>query len=485
MYVLGLDVGTQGARALVCDAQGKVMAQASEPFAIPDVVELISPGCAEQHPSDWWAASVVCLQKVVADLKWKGIPAEAIAALSVDSTSGTIIPIDADGIALRPAIMYNDTRAVAEADECNTAGQALCDKLGYKFASSFSLPKILWIKKHEPAIFEQTACFTHAADYIVSRLTGTVRFSDTSNALKTGYDLVDRQWPDFISADLGISKDQLPQIVSPGLTIGTVNINGAQETGLKAGTPVVAGVTDGTAGFLASGAVKVGDWSSTIGTTMVLRGVSTNLVKDPEGRVYCHAHPQGHWLPGGASNVGAECLAKLFHGKDLDELNAYVPSYSPTSLTVYPLVRRGERFPFVNPNAEGFIVGQPRDSRDLYAAYLEGVGYVERWCLEIMADLGAEVGDTVFTSGGGSKSLEWMQVRANIMNRRVVRPENPECALGTAAVAASRTLYSDLESAVREMIRPGESAEPEPAKVKIFADHYRIFREDCAAHGYK
>ncbi len=485
MYVLGLDVGTQGARALVCDGGGKVVAQASEQFATPESVELLSPGYAEQHPSDWWDAVVACTHKVIADLRWQGIAEGAIAAVAVDSTSGTIIPLDGMGIALRPAIMYNDNRATAEADECNSAGQALTEKLEYKFSSAFALPKILWMKRHEPQVFDQTACFAHAADYIVSRLTGSFRFSDTSNALKTGYDLVDRKWPEFIETDLGIPLDKLPQVVSSGLTIGAISQAGAQETGLAAGTPVVAGCTDGTAGFLASGAVKVGDWNSTIGTTLVLRGVSANLVKDPQGRIYCHAHPQGYWLPGGASNVGAECLTKLFHGKNLDELNAYVPQYSPTCLTVYPLVRTGERFPFVDPNAEGFIVGQPRDSRDLYAAYLEGVGFVERWCLEVMESLGAKVGDTVYTTGGGAKSFEWMQVRASILNRRIVRPENPECAMGTAAVAASRTLYSDLESAVREMIKPGESADPEPDKLDIYNDHYRLFREDCAARGYR
>ena len=314
MYVLGLDVGTQGARALVCDGEGNVLAQAAEDFESPKYIDLIPPGHAEQDPADWWNAASACLRRVTDELRHAGQSPQAIKAIAVDSTSGTIVPLDKSGRPLRPAIMYNDTRAVAEADECNSAGNALTDKLGYKFASSFALPKILWLKRNEPQIFEQTACFSHAADYIVSRLTGNFRISDTSNALKTGYDPIDRRWPEFISSALGFPTHMLPQVIGPGLTIGKVSERCAQETGLAPGTPVVAGVTDGTAGFLASGAVKVGDWNSTIGTTLVLRGVSTKLVKDPQGRIYCHAHPQGNWLPGGASNVGAECLAKLFHG---------------------------------------------------------------------------------------------------------------------------------------------------------------------------
>lgn len=484
MYVLGLDVGTQGARAVVCDGEGKILAEAAEQYRSPRYINLIPPGHAEQDPADWWSAASACLHRVTDEFRYAGRSPQGIKAIAVDSTSGTIVFLDKSGKPLRPAIMYNDTRAVNEADECNSAGAELIEKLGYKFASSFALPKILWIKRNEPQIFEQTACFVHAADYIVSQLTGNFRISDMSNALKTGYDLVDRCWPDFINSALGIPTHLLPQIVSPGYIIGRVSELCARETGLAPGTPVAAGVTDGTAGFLASGAVRVGDWNSTIGTTLVLRGVSTDLIKDTKGRVYCHAHPQGYWLPGGASNVGAECLEKLFHGRNLDEFNAYVPQYSPTSLLVYPLVRTGERLPFVDSHAEGFIIGEPRDSRDLYAAHLEGVGYVERWCLELLEGLGAEVGDTVYTTGGGAKSTEWMQVRANILNKRVVRPQSTECAVGAAAVAASKSIFSDLESAVGAMIKPGESVEPDKAQTNVYAERYQAFREACTRRGY-
>jgi xylulokinase len=484
MFVLGLDVGTQGARAIVCDGAGVVRAQAAETFASPELAELLPPGWVEQDPREWWTVVSSCLRKVLEELRWSGSVPQSIKAIAVDSTSGTIVPVDSIGNVVRSAIMYSDARAVLEAEECNAVATNFTAKLGYKFTPAFGLPKILWIKRNEPQVFEQTACFLHPADYIVGRLTGSFRLTDTSNALKTGYDLIDGCWPEFIEKDLGIPIEKLPHVVSPGTTIGVVSRPAAQETGLAPGTPVVAGVTDGTAGFLASGAAKVGDWNSTIGTTLVVRGISKSLIKDPLGRVYCHVHPQGYWLPGGASNVGAECLTKLFSGRNFSELNAYVPQYSPTSLIVYPLVRKGERFPFVNPMAEGFVIGEPRDSRELYTAYLEGVGYVERWCIELLAELGAEVGDTIYTTGGAAKSIEWMQVRSNILNRRVVRPLTTECAMGTAVVAASKTLFPDLESAVKAMIKPGEAVEPEPQKAEIYDYHYRGFRDACARRGY-
>lgn len=485
MYVLGLDVGTQGVRVLVCNADGNIVAQASESF-ISHTDGGLPTGHFEQSPEDWWSAASACLKRVVGVLVDSGRTPESIGAIAVDSTSGTIIPLDESGLPLRPAIMYNDTRAAStEADECNIAGRSLTDKLGYRFAESFALPKILWLIHHEPDVFERASCFVHAADYIVGRLTGEFGVSDTSNALKTGYDLVDRCWPGFIEDKLGIPVDKLPSVVVPGTVIGAVSKECAGETGLASGTPVAAGVTDGTAGFFASGAVKVGDWNSTIGTTLVMRGVSSDLIKDSLGRIYCHSHPMGYWLPGGASNVGAECIAKLFAGRDLDDLNAYVPQYVPTPLIVYPLVRRGERFPFVNSSAEGFMIGEPRDSRELYAAYLEGVGFVERWCLEMVGSLGAEVGDTVFTTGGGARSGAWMQVRADVLGRKVVRPMTTECAMGAAAVAASAVLFSDIEESVRSMIKPGDSVEPDPSKVGVYDDRYAAFRDACAARGYK
>jgi xylulokinase len=113
------------------------------------------------------------------------------------------------------------------------------------------------------------------------------------------------------------------------------------------------------------------------------------------------------------------------------------------------------------------------------------VGYVERWCLEVAADLGAEMGDTVYTTGGGARSSEWLQVRASILNRRVVRPRHTECAIGTAAVAASNTLFPSLGTAVRAMVETGEAVDPDPARTEVYAERYQAFREACSRRGYE
>ena len=484
MYIIGLDVGTQGARAICCDGKGNITAQFTVPFTMEPEGKLPA-GWSEQNPQLWWQTARKCLQEIVKELKIRNTSTERITALAVTSTSGTILPIREDGIPLRAAIMYNDTRAVEEAQELNEIGKDLTEKLGYRFSSSFALAKILWVKRHEPKIFDRTWRFIHAADYIVGKLTGRFDISDISNTLKTGYDHLEGKWPTFIERSLGIATTMLPQVLNIGETIAPISHTASQEVGLSSTTVVVAGATDGTASFFASGATRIGDWNSTLGTTLVVRGVSRQLVKDSKGRIYCHRHPQGYWLPGGASSTGGECLKKKFAGENLEMLDKKALQRLPTNLIVYPLVRKGERLPFQNPEAEGFVIGESNDQTELYAAYLEGVGYVERWIYEILEELGAEVGNKVFVTGGGAKSQVWLKIRASILGKQLVRPLLPEAAMGAAVIAASRTFYENIDQAVQSMIRHDLVVEPQVDLHERYQKRYGEFRKICAERGYE
>lgn len=476
--VIGLDVGTQGARAVAVTAQGHVLASASEPFR-DAVIELPKP-LVEQRPEAWWEAAALCLRRVMSD-----VGGVEVRALAVDSTSGTFVPVDAAGRPLRPALMYNDGRAgPGLADEVQQAGQELASRLGYRFPPAFALPKMLWLKREEPEVFDRAARLIHATDYLVGRLTGRFDVTDTSTALKSGVDLETGAWPSFIGDALGIPRDKLPDVVSPGDPIGPVWDPACRETGLRPETTVVGGSTDGTACFLASGASAPGQWNSTLGTTLVLRGVSERIVHDPAGRYYCHRHPEGYWLPGGASNVGGECLAVRFAGRDLAELDRAAAACLPTGLVVYPLVRRGERAPFECPAAEGFVLGGACSEAEGFAAHLEGVALVERWCFDTLAELGAVAGDTIRATGGGSRSDVWLQVRADVLQRCLERPTVSDGAMGSALLAASRTLFDGLTGAARAMVRIAKRVEPDPAGAACYADKLRRLRERCRELGY-
>ncbi len=205
---VGLDVGTQGARALACTATGRVAAEASVPFA--HAAASPRPGWHEQDPEDWWDAALACLGTLAAKAADAGQPREALGRLAVTSTSGTILLVDDAGRPLRPAIMYSDSRAADEAERINQIGGLLTDKRGYRFSASFGLPKILWLAEHEPKAF-QAGRICHPADFLAGRLTGRYAVSDTSSVLKTGYDLLDDRWPAFFG-DLGIPLDKFPSV---------------------------------------------------------------------------------------------------------------------------------------------------------------------------------------------------------------------------------------------------------------------------------
>jgi len=478
MYFMGVDVGTQGARCVVADEDGTVAAAASCPIAAPPV--RLPTGWAEQDPESWWEAACQSMREAVARLSDRGVHPREIRAVAVDSTSGTVLPIDASGTPLRRAIMYNDGRATLEADECNLAAPPGTPP----FNASYALAKILWVRRHEPDLYRRAARFIHAADYLVGRLTGRWDVSDFSNALKTGCDPETCIWPAFITNKLGLPTEKLPTLVAPGEPIAAVGPEAAEATRIHRGTLVVAGMTDGTAGFVASGAAAPGEWNTTLGTTLVVRGVSPTPVRDPLGRIYNHRHPQGYWLPGGASNTGGEWMAVRFPSADYAAMDLAAASLMPTQLVVFPLARRGERLPFIHPNAQGFTLGEPTSDLELYAAALEGVALVEAWCYQLLESLGAPNPTAVFTTGGGARSAVWAQVRADVLQVPVRTPSVPDAAMGAAILAASRTRYSGLQEAMQRMVRTGRRTEPRRELAAEYQAKLALLREECAARGY-
>lgn len=428
---------------------------------------------------------MLCLQETAQNLSLQHCELKELKAIGVTSTSGTVIALDDVYQPLYPAIMYNDCRADKEADKINEAAPETPAKLGYRFQPSFALPKVLWLKENRPQIFEKTRKFLHAADFIIGRLTGNYSVSDRSNVLKAGYDFIDSKWPSFIEEKLCIELNRLPEnVVYPGEIVGNICGTVSRISGLPSGIHVVAGGTDSTASMLASGAVKPGESNSTLGTTLAVKNVSTDLIKDKNGRIYCQIHPDGFWLVGGASSVGGECLEKVFHGEDLNMLNRQAFKESPTSLCIYPLVRRGERFPFVNKDAEGFITGKPGNRIELYAGYLEGVALVERWAFETLEEMGSLTGDEIHVTGGGCKSDEWLQIRANILNKPLVKPLISETAFGAAVIAASHTFYTNSIMAAQKMVEYEKIISPQKEKAGAYAEKYEEFKHVCRQKGY-
>ncbi|MGI6776466.1 MAG: FGGY-family carbohydrate kinase [Acetivibrionales bacterium] len=476
MLFMGIDVGTQGVRAIAANEAGKAEASASVSFHSLNLADI--PGHYEQSPETWWNSTAKAIVSVVTELKNKGFKSSDIVAISIDGTSGTILPIGKDNRPLLNGIMYNDMRSKAETDIVRSLSASHEEKMGLRFNSSFALPKILWIKNNMPNIYENARLIIHQADYIAGKLCGEYGVSDYSNSLKTGYDLIDNCWPEYIE-ELGLDRTKLPDIVAPGEVIGKVSKEAAEELGLSTDTRVVAGATDGYASALAAGAVHVGSWATIIGTTLVLKGVSQYIMIDKTGGSYCHKLPSGSWMVGGASNVGGHCLNNRFDKDQFKFLDQSVEALSPTGVLIYPLTGKGERYPFVDPDAQEFIVGDISDERVLYTALMEGVGYVERLSYDLSIRMGCTIGDVIYTSGGACRSDGWLRIRASIMNRAMKVPAVVDAAMGSAMLAASKTCYSNLEQAADNMITFAKTVEPVKEKVKIYDELYFAFYEEC------
>ena len=469
---VGLDLGTQSARAIAVTETGHVVGVGSRPLTS----HRDGPR-HEQDPDQWWQAIAAATAEVMRD-----VPAGTVRGVAVDATSGTILLTDRRGRPVTPALMYDDTRAADQVARVNDAGQAVWAELGYRrMQPAWALPKLLWLIQHYPGVVHD-ARLTHQNDVINRRLVGRDVPTDLSNALKTGAHLIQETWPTDILDSLGVLAQLLPDLVRSGTPIGAVCAAATEATGIPEGTPVIAGATDGCAAQLGAGPLTVGNWNSVLGTTLVLKGVTRELLRDPLGAVYSHKAPSGDWLPGGASSTGAGVIARDFAGRNLDELNQAASAREPASAITYPLVSRGERFPFVAPDAHGFVMGDPLDDADRFAAVLQGVGFIERLCFDYLDLLGAPTSGDLILTGGATKSEYWCQLRADILGRSVTLPENAEPALGMAVLAASSG--RNAAEVAAEMVRVRDTIDPRPGSAGRFDDAYLTLVTELEHRGW-
>lgn len=466
-YFIGIDIGTQGARVAAFDAAGTALSEHNEVF------ELSAQSRQEQDPYVWWEACYRCLVKVCQELSAM-IDLSLIKAIGVTSTSGTIIPLGTGNMPLHPAIMYSDGRCADEAIACREAALAAGTEGYTSFNASSGLPKMIWFLRNHPEKIARLKHFIHAADFITGMLSGNFSVTDYTNALKSGYNLHVFCWPGYITASSGIRKEWLQTVVPPGTPVGAIKPEWAHELGLPNSVIVTAGITDGCASQVASGAVNPGDWNTTIGTTMVVKGVTRDEIHDPSGAIYCHRHPEGFWMPGGASNTGADWVSSYFAGADLVAMAREAAALVPGRYLAWPLMQKGERFPFVAPDAVGFA---PKGLSDesLFAAYMEGVAYIERYAFERITQLSGEAVTRVFSAGGATSSDIWLQIRSSVLNVPLIKTKNVSGAAGAAVVAAAGTRFSNIREAASYMVHAQKTILPEKKWVDAYNIRYRSF----------
>ncbi len=481
MYWLGIDVGTGGSRALLIDESGAV--KHAHTVAHREMT-MERPLWAEQDPDDWWAASAQAIQGVLQDAQVDGA---RIAGIGLSGQMHGSVLLDADGRVIRPALIWCDQRSQAQVDAIN-AKVGVENVLAYTanpVLTGFTLPKLLWVRDHEPANYERLRHLLLPKDYLRYKLTGEFA-SEVSDASGTAlFDVVNRCWSKEMVSLLGLDASILPRVYESAEVTGVISPEAAMATGLKAGTPVVGGGGDQAASAVGNGIVSPGIVSCTIGTSGVVFAHLDQPNFDPLGRVhtFCHAVP-GKWHVMGVTQGAGLSLQwfrnQLAPGVSYDDLMSEAATAPAGSEGLFwsPYLM-GERTPHLDALARGGWLGLTASHRraHLIRSLVEGVSYSLKDCLELLHGLGVDPA-TVRLSGGGAKSPFWRQLLANVFATRVSTLASQEgSAYGAALLAAVGTgAYASVPEACAATIREVDSLAPQSAESVTYQRGYEVYR---------
>jgi xylulokinase len=479
--LLGLDVSTTGAKALVIDPAGRVISSATAPLTLSTPRPLWS----EQDPADWWAGMAASIRQALSEA---GLAGESIAAIGLTGQMHGLVMLDADGAVLRPAILWNDQRTGAQCDAIRErlGRSRLIQITGNDALTGFTAPKILWVQENEPDIYARTRHILLPKDFIRFKLTGEYAMDRAGGAGTILFNLRTRTWSPEVLEALGIPAEWLPPTFEGPQITGVVSAAAAAETGLRAGTPVVGGGGDQAAQAVGVGAVRPGIVALTLGTSGVVFATTPEPLVEPEGRLhaFCHAVP-GRWHFMGVMLSAAGSLQwyrdTLAPGEDFDTLVDEAAGAAPGSEGLFFLpYLTGERTPHPDPLARGAWVGLTvRHARvHLTRAVLEGVAFGIKDSFTLIQQAGLGAIEQVRISGGGAKSQLWRQIMADVLNVELVTVNTTEGAAFGAALLAGvgAGLYADVLSAADAMIQITGRTAPEAGAAAVYPACYERYR---------
>lgn len=403
-HTVGIDLGTSGVRAVVLHPDGT---QQSRSVTIrPE---------QRRDPAALWEAVGMVLS---------GLMMRDVGALAVAGTSGTILATDRSGAALGRLSLYSDLADAAIVAEISDTAPAGSPARGH--TSPLGRAVGLARAAHVGRIL-------HEADWIAGLLCGRFGFSDENNALKTGYDPVTREWPDWVRK-VGLDAGMLPHVFPPGQPIAAVAPDIAVRFGLPPWTVIATGTTDGCASFLSTGASQPGDAVTVLGSTLTLKLLATAPVSAPEFGIYSHRLWDA-WLTGGASNSGGAVLAQFFSPATIASLSERIIAGNDSGLRYYPLLRPGERFPVNDPAQKPCLLPRPADDALFLHGMFEGIARIEALGYCRLRACGGPAVRGVTTVGGGAGNPAWSAIRHRILNTTVTHVTGTSAAHGAALVA--------------------------------------------------
>jgi len=484
--VLGIDVGTGGTRAIVMDDRGRVVASATEehqPFASPQI------GWAEQHPEDWWRASCVAVRKALASANLRG---EEIACVGFSGQMHGAVMLDERGDIVRPALIWCDVRTEKQCRGLTAKiGQDRLIELTCNPAlTNFTLTKLLWVRENEPENWKRVRSVMLPKDYVRLRLTGE-RATDMADASGTLLlDVAHRRWSQEMLQAAAIDERLLPVLYeSPNVCAG-ISAAGAAETGLSAGTPVVAGAGDQAAGAVGMGIVAPGTVSATIGTSGVVFAATDRPALDARGRVHTFSHAiPGRWHVMGVTQAAGLSLRWFRDTFAVDSRGAHdtydqltseaakIPAGSDGLLWTPYLM--GERTPHLDSKARGALVGLTASHTRAHVvrAILEGVAFSLRDTLTLFHEMNVPV-KNIRLGGGGARSPLWRQIQADVYGHAVEIVEAEEGAAYGAAILAGvgAGMWPSVDSACAAAVRVASRVHPQPEAVATLDASYAAYR---------
>jgi xylulokinase len=480
-HILGIDTSTTATKAVLVDEAGSVVGIGSAEYGF----EAPQPLWSEQEPGLWWDGTVGAIWSV---LRTTGVTADSIAAIGLTGQMHGLVLLDADDRVLRPAILWNDQRAAHACDEIREAigAQRLIEITGNDAVTGLTAPKLVWVRDHEPDVWRRTAHVLLPKDYVRLELTGEHALDKADGAGTLLFDLARRDWSSEVLDALRIPREWLPPTYEGPVVTGVVTERAAAATGLRAGTPVVAGGGDQSANGVGVGAVAPGSVALSLGTSGVIFAATDAPLFDERGRVhaFCHALP-GRWHLMSVMLSAAGSLRwfrdTFAPGEPFDELVATAARVPAGSEGVYFLpYLSGERSPHPDPLARGAFAGLNLSHRraHLLRAVLEGVAFGLRDGLDLMLAAGMPAPSQVRASGGGIASPLWRQILADVLDTEIATVNTTEGAAYGAALLATEAAgwFPSVEAAVGELVRATPVASPGPDAAR-YRDAHAIYSE--------
>jgi xylulokinase len=478
---LGIDIGTGGSRALLVDAQGQVRAGVT---AAHEEMRMERPLWAEQRPENWWDAAVQAIRGVMARA---GIAGGDIKGVGLSGQMHGLVLLDAADQVIRPSLIWCDQRSQPQVDAINArvGRENVLRYIANPVLTGFTLPKLLWMRDHEPRNFARARKMLLPKDYVRFRLTGDYA-SEVSDASGTAvFDVVNRRWSHEMMDSLGLDRALLPVCYESSDITGKITPAVAKLTGLKAGTPVAGGGGDQAASAVGNGIVDPGIVSCTLGTSGVVFAHMEKVAYDPAGRVhtFCHAVRDKWHVMGVTQGAGLSLQwfrNQLAPAMEYDALTAEAAMAPPGAQGLFWLpYLMGERTPHLDATARGGWIGltAKHTRADLVRAVIEGVSYSQRDCLDIIEGLGVPV-SSVRASGGGARSAFWRQLLADILGKRIVTLATQEgSAYGAALLAlVAGGEYGSVPEVCRVAIREVNAVEPRPEAAEFYRRGHAVYQ---------